>query len=444
MENEFQTIVNLAFLLVAIYVVIYFLGYKQSGKSLICLDYSSKTQLFIFLGLGTLLRLILGVSYLGHPTDMTCWSGWALGMAHYGPGNFYESMSFADYPPGYLLILWPIGALLSITNLPYTHMLHTLLLKLPIICFDIITTLLIYKLAKKQAIQNPTLLASLFFFNPAVLFTSSIWGQVDIVLSFFVILMLISLYNKQLVYASIAFVLGLLIKPQMLLFGPVFALGYYYYCRQKSAKLILKQTSIATLAACGVLILICFPFLVTKKDPLWLIKLYFSTMGSYPYGSLNAPNLIALLNGLWASDTATFLGISYKLMGILGILFAIGYTTFLAIAKGTKKHLALYGALMILGIFTLGHHMHERYLFPALVCLILAYLYEEDHRLLHFFVYFSILQTLTMSLVLKQMYLYSTEVMPFILSSLQVLGYILFCIYSYRITSSKKPSKKRA
>ena len=165
-------------------------------------------------------------------------------------------------------------------------------------------------------------------------------------------------------------------------------------------------------------------------------------MGSYPYGSFYATNLIAILNGLWAPDTSTFLGVSYKLIGVIGILFTIGYTTFLAITKGTKNHLALYGALMIIGIFTLGHHMHERYIFPALICLILAYLYHQDQKMLHFFVYFSVLQTLNMSLVLKQMHLFSYQIVPLILSYMQVIGYILFCIYSYYVTSSKNTLNK--
>lgn len=400
-------------------------------------QYASKRQLVILLVLGTCLRLFLATLYSGHPTDMTCWSGWALGMAHYGPWHFYESMSFADYPPGYLLILWPIGALLSITGIPYTHILHSMLLKLPIILFDAITALVIYTLAKKQTVKNPIFLTGCFFFNPAVLFTSSIWGQVDIVLSLFVILMLINLYKEQLVYASIAFVLGLLIKPQMFLFGPIFVIGYYYYCREKSISVILKETFISALIAFGVLFFICLPFLVTKKDPLWLMKLYFSTMGSYPYGSLNAPNLIAILNGLWAPDTATFLGLSYKFIGILGILFSLSYTFFLALTRGSRRELPLYGALMILGIFTLGHHMHERYVFPALICLIVAYLYHPDRKRLYFLFYFSILQTFSMILVLKEMHLFSYQPFPLILSYLQVIGYLLFCIYCYRITSSK-------
>ncbi|ADZ84793.1 uncharacterized membrane protein [Cellulosilyticum lentocellum DSM 5427] len=438
MENEFQLIANIVLLLMIIYSIIYIRTYKQFTLLSTNQRTSSKTKLALLLISGICLRIFLAFFYTGHPTDMTCWSGWALGMANYGPGSFYESMQFADYPPGYLLILWPIGILLRLTELPYTHILHSMLLKLPIIIFDLLTTLLIYYYAEKGQHKNPLLLAAFFFFNPAVLLTSSIWGQVDIVFSFFVILMLISLYNERLLYASIAFVLGLLIKPQMFLFGPIFVIGYYYYCKEKPAQTVIKQTLISGLIALGVFILICLPFLITKKDPLWLFKLYFSTMGSYPYGSLNATNFIAIINGLWAPDTATFLGLSYKLIGLIGILFSIGYTAFLAIKDSTKNNLALYGALMIIGIFTLGHHMHERYIFPALVCLILAYLYRPHKNTLHFFVYFSILETLNMSLVLTDSYLFSYQLMPLILSYLQVIGYILLCIYSYQACKLSK------
>ena len=435
MFTGFESVVTLSLIFLTIYLVISFVGLRYIDTSTHCTSHHFHPWLLTTLLIGTfLIRLILAVNYKGHPTDMACWGGWALGMANYGPSSFYESVVFADYPPGYMLILWPIGILLKSIELLPTSILYNIILKLPIFFFDLLAGGLIYWYACKKQFKFPLLLTGLFLFNPAIIFDSAVWGQVDIILSFFVILMIIAFYEKKLLWASLAFVGGLLIKPQMFLFGPVFIIGYFYYCNGRTIKAIIRSTLISCGMALLFFLVVCFPFLLTKSDPFWIVQLYFSTMGSYPYASVNAINLMSLINGLWISDAQTFWGISYKLLGAIGIFLSLVYTFYLAYKDKSKANFALYGALMILGIFTLGHHMHERYIFPALICLFIAYLYVPKKTTFFFLVYFSILQTLNMSLVLRATYLYSNMPFVFVLSLLQVLGYIAFCIYAYQIS----------
>ena len=435
MFTGFESIVTLSVIFLIIYVVSCFLGLKHMDTGTDFKPCNHHLFLFILVLIGALiLRLIMAIKYTGHPTDMSCWAGWALGMAEYGPGRFYESMSFADYPPGYMLILWPLGIFLKSSGLSSSSVIYSIIIKLPIIFFDLLAGIVIYWYANKKHLKSPLLLTGFFLFNPAIIFNSAAWGQVDIILSFFVILMIIAFYEKKLLGASLAFVGGLLIKPQMFLFGPIFMIGYFYYCKGHQPKDILKSTLISGGVAILCLFAVCLPFLVTKSDPFWIFNLYFSTMGSYPYASVNALNLMSLINGLWVSDTQTYLGISYKLLGVIGIVFSVAYTFYVALKDKSKVNFSLYAALMVIGIFTLGHHMHERYIFPALICLFIAYLYVPKKATFIFFVYFSILQTLNMCLVLKDTYLYSNTPLVFVLSLLQVLGYIALCIYAYQLS----------
>ena len=76
MENEFQLIANILLLLMSIYSIIYIRTYKQLTLLSTTQKTSSKINLAILLISGICLRIILAFCYTGHPTDMTCWSGW--------------------------------------------------------------------------------------------------------------------------------------------------------------------------------------------------------------------------------------------------------------------------------------------------------------------------------------------------------------------------------
>ncbi|HET7142328.1 MAG TPA: hypothetical protein VFJ03_07595, partial [Candidatus Limnocylindria bacterium] len=63
---------------------------------------------------GLLLRVLVGGALLplsGFRTDVGDFTAWAQRMAAVGPGGFYSPDYFADYPPGYLYVLWVLGTI---------------------------------------------------------------------------------------------------------------------------------------------------------------------------------------------------------------------------------------------------------------------------------------------------------------------------------------------
>ena len=52
---------------------------------------------------------LLGAFVKGYEVDIGCFSAWSLRMASVGPLSFYAPDYFCDYPPGYMLLLWPVG-----------------------------------------------------------------------------------------------------------------------------------------------------------------------------------------------------------------------------------------------------------------------------------------------------------------------------------------------
>ena len=71
-----------------------------------------RTLLWV-LGLAFVLRLVLAAATEGYPYDTSCFLAWGDKLLAEGPANFYSDGYFADYPPGYLYVLWLAAALRS-------------------------------------------------------------------------------------------------------------------------------------------------------------------------------------------------------------------------------------------------------------------------------------------------------------------------------------------
>ena len=95
-----------------------------------------------------ILRLILGAVYRGHNTDMSCFIGWSNAVFENGFGKFYTLDMFHDYPPGYMYVLYIVGAIEKLFG--FSDGAQYALVKLPAIVCDILAGVLIYKVAKKK------------------------------------------------------------------------------------------------------------------------------------------------------------------------------------------------------------------------------------------------------------------------------------------------------
>src|SRR5688500_19083508 len=66
----------------------------------------------VLIVVGLAMRLVV-FRGAGFPSDVGTFMAWAERMAQVGPGAFYEPGYFSDYPPGFLYVLWLIGAALD-------------------------------------------------------------------------------------------------------------------------------------------------------------------------------------------------------------------------------------------------------------------------------------------------------------------------------------------
>ena len=188
---------------------------------------SKKYFVLILLGGSLLVRLLLSCAYQGFPNDIACFRFWSDRMYELGPAGFYSADVFTDYPPGYMYFLYIIGALRDFFNLSYTSPIYLILLKLPAILCDMACCLLLYTKARKRFSPKQTaLLVAAYALNPAILLNSSLWGQVDSVYTLCIVCMCLFLMERKLFLSYLAFGIGILIKPQALVFTPVLLFGF--------------------------------------------------------------------------------------------------------------------------------------------------------------------------------------------------------------------------
>ena len=359
-----------------------------AGKRTLSERRQKNAALILFFS-ATLLRLICAAASKGFDNDTACFAAWADRIFQVGFRSFYSPDVFSDYPPGYLYLLYPIGAVRNLFHIGYYSPLHLILLKLPAIFCDLACGAVIFFESRKRFQgDGPLLLCAVYLFNPAVILNTSVWGQVDSVYTLLLLLMCLSMIRNRLPVSYLCFAVGLLIKPQTLLFAPVLFAGFldrvilHHFSVRK-----LMQHLAAGLSCILLAFLLILPFGVGN-----VLRQYVGTVASYPYATVNAYNFWGLLGKNWISQDTVFLGISYRFLGYLAIVIAVVSVLAVSIrAKRDRQKYPLLCALLMSSIFLFSVRMHERYLYPAVILLLLAIVFRPTRKLYLCYAGFSIL-----------------------------------------------------
>lgn len=114
--------------------------------------------------------------------------------------NFYLSDSFHDYPPGYMYILYIVGAIRALFSWAWDSKASIVLTKLPAIIADMFTAYLIFKIASKRLKKSgAAFLSAVYLFCPMIILDSAVWGQTDSVFTVFMVLMCYLITEKKLI-----------------------------------------------------------------------------------------------------------------------------------------------------------------------------------------------------------------------------------------------------
>lgn len=335
--------------------------------------------LLVFIGLS--LRILALFITDGYPGDIQCFKDWSKLLAKGGFSSFYSSDAFTDYPPGYMYVLFLLGKAKDFFRIE-NEAAFTVLIKMPAILFDVLTSVFIYKISEKLMGKNTAWLIGLIYaVNPAVILDSSVWGQVDSIYSFFLLLSLYYIASDKIIRSFGLFALALLIKPQALIMSPVYIFYAYDCIRKKGFK---KETILYLVDGITVSLFIIvigiLPF--TKAfDATDVITQYVNTLKSYPYASLNAFNLYAISGGNWAGINDVFIFMPYYLWSIIFIVLITIGSFYLLKRNSSKGNYFFVGALLFISTFMFSVKVHERYAFTAIPLMLMAYVYHKDKRI---------------------------------------------------------------
>ena len=432
-------VISAAYLLLALWMITCCL--QRESRSL--KKQSKRAPAFFIVGLivATVARFAVAAMVEGYQVDVNCFSSWGGTMARFSPTRFYQEVSFCDYTPGYLYVLWLNHAVLrpvtqwiaglfggSVTTI-FAHKV------VPILC-DVTMAYLLYRFARKRLDrQQAGVLGLLFALNPAMALNSAGWAQIDS--SLCLCLMLVAWLAMERNWAAVmpVYVLAALVKPQALMLGPLGLLAIVVSVmqdfRSKDKERIAKTVRSLLLGlgvSAAVAAVIIIPFCIHQKKWTWLFDLYGKTLSSYPYATVNTANLYYLLDANWVKiefestwkSMLTFAVIASAWGGCLAFrqrkmrlgwlepavmaAFAIAYLVMIPmkvswatlgttamvmsfvivlacyIRSGKLENLPLCGAVLFILLYVLGVKMHERYLFPALILLAMAYAVRRDVR----------------------------------------------------------------
>ncbi|MBD2871535.1 glycosyltransferase family 39 protein [Paenibacillus arenilitoris] len=374
------------------------------------------------------LRVAIAVTSKGYANDIALFMAWADHAVRQGLPNFYHSGLFVDYPPGYIYVLYVLGALKQLFALDSASDGALLLFKTPAILADLAASALLYRTARKKAGFPFALgIALLYLFNPAVITDSAAWGQVDSVFALALALSVHAIADNRIDRASVWYALAALIKPQAFIFMPVLLLWFVY-------RRAWKQIPVSAFYGFGTFIVLALPFFWGNGGLAALFNLYKGTLSSYPYATLNAFNLYALSGSNWKPLSDTWLLLSFETWGNLFILAAVAFAAWFGLKKreGLDAERPYFIAVVLIAVVFIGvTKMHERYLFPVLLLGILAFIRSFDRRLLHVYFGYSVTSFVNIAYVLD--YSKSSTNVPsdgiVLLCSLANAGLLLYLLY---------------
>lgn len=324
------------------------------------------------LALGGLLALALALClpWLGAPDPVGDMELAARRMGFMLRDGFAEAFSSGgDYLPLRLFLLRLLAPFVQLLGgtfydpvSPVTHV----LIKLPSLTALLLTVTLIYRWSRAYGgTARAALLAGLYAVAPPVWINVAWWGQVDVLLTFPMLVAVALLDRWRGRVSWFVWAVALLIKPQAIILAP---LQYAATLRRHGPRGLLTG-GLITLA---LIVVASAPFVLIGQGP-GLYQAAVGSVGRFPQATNRAYNFWWLVVGdQLISDQTTWAGLSYRALGFL-LVGLVALLVMLAVLRNPAGPLrALGAAVLALAFFALPTQIHERYAFFALPFLLLA------------------------------------------------------------------------
>lgn len=358
---------------------------------------------------GVALRLVLAFVVFpqsGLWSDIRLFADWSLTLADVGPGGFYQGVTFSDYTPGYLVVLWLFGVgMKTVAQLTggAAGELIPIWIKLPGILVDVLVAAVFYGAIRRwhgpgmRGERWAVAVAAIYLFVPVTWYDSALWGQVDAIGVLAGGLALIWLIDRRPELAAGTAMAAALLKPQFALFLPIVAIVLLrrtlHRPRHEAGGWRDPEGPVrlltAALAALAVLLAVVVPFDLETRAPealagvpivsdlAGLVALVAATAGSYDVLTANAFNPWALIGPrplasaiggdyTWTWDSTELLGLPASIIGTALFVATALFTAFLLYRRQDRDAILVSAVILATAFFVMPTRVHERYLFAAI------------------------------------------------------------------------------
>ena len=364
-----------------------------------------RQTVLIMIGVGLLIRLVASAFSMGYGNDVALFEYWGT-TASNGLFDTYNVLrDNIDYPPGYVYILFLCGWLNKLLGASTVG--YHIIIRLPAVLCDCGISYFIYLLCRDRVPKHWTyFFTALWIFNPLSFLDSTVWGQVDAVLTLALVAALYLITRDKFVLSAVVFGGAVMLKPQAIIVLPVLCFALF---KNKKVSTFLYSA----LAGLGTAIGVALPFalnvdmtnsyMVERITPIlqmlhadgggtvtklatpfaWILSLFMGTAGHYDYACVNALNFFFALGANWKKDSEPLMGLTYFRWGMIFIVLATALTWFLYIKTKKSQSLPFMASAVILSLVAnFGPRMHERYFFPAVVFILIAAVLRNNKTLL--------------------------------------------------------------
>ena len=334
-----------------------------------------KLSILIFLAIAVRLFFIF-FQYSGDVKNHIVWADSVIKQGSFGLySRHFSGFNDANYPPVSIVLLSGSRLLYqSVSSFIHWQNFHAKFvpssvvpfiesenaaagfMKLPAILADLGIGYSIFKLTKKK------FFVFLYLFNPAVIYVSSVWGQIESLPIFFLLLSFF-LLPKRYYLSHVAFVLAILSKQTALWLLPVYLIIWY---KHGGFAALLRGLTLQAV----IFIALYFPFTLSLNP----FPLYLTTLsGSSTLVSDQAMNLwYFIFQGVRLADSVLLFSLSVRIWSLLLLAITLTFVSF-KLWKRYEISLAANALFYLsLAAFFLQTRVHERHLAPALPFLLLT------------------------------------------------------------------------
>lgn len=286
------------------------------------------------------------------------------------------------YPPLFYYLYYPVSKFITGLHISVSNESRAFIfcVKFPAIVCEFAIAYILYCMAKRtlkkeQAI--PVLLLTLL--NPAFLFVTAFISQVDAIYVFFVFLTVWLLYHHHLKSAYFTFAAGIMFKFQTIFITPVvfYAVIHDVFLHDFNWKKFWTNL-LCGLSAIFFMFLCYLPFVWDRTNHAMyeggVISNFTNSLQSYGLASQNTYNLWTLLGYNFLSQELFFGPLTCHMWGTLFIIiFVLLSIAAFCLHREDTGRLPLLAAMLVSGTVCFATKMMPRYLYPAVILLILGY-----------------------------------------------------------------------